>query len=85
MPTYRNELTSFLFLTYHAGLSGIEIRTSGSPAQFLQEMIQKEPTVECHSIVDLGSVIHQLHNWKQLLPRVHPYYGNLLLLHFSAS
>jgi len=57
------------------GLSGIEVISAGSPAQFLHEMIVKEPSVECHSIVDLGSVIHQLHNWKQLLPRVHPYYA----------
>jgi len=57
------------------GLEGIEIYSSTTPAQFLQEMIITNPSVECHSIIDLGSVIHQLNNWKQLLPRVLPYYA----------
>jgi len=57
------------------GLEGIEIFFFQDPCPILEEMIQKDQMVECHSIIDLGSVIHQLNNWKQLLPRVQPFYA----------
>jgi len=59
------------------GLEGVDIIDSSekTQAQFLHDMIQRDPSVECHSVVDLGSIIHQLNNWKQLLPRVHPFYA----------
>jgi ornithine decarboxylase len=57
------------------GLEDVEIISEKTPAEFLKQMIDAQPIVECHSVVDLGSVIRQFQNWKQLLPRVHPYYA----------
>jgi len=59
------------------GLEGVDIIDSSdkSQPQFLHDMIQQNPSVECHSVIDLGSIVLQLENWKQLLPRVHPFYA----------
>lgn len=57
------------------GLENVDVVEGKTPVQFLQEMIDANPNVETHSVVNLGSVIHQLNNWKQLLPRVAPFYA----------
>jgi hypothetical protein len=62
------------------GLENVDVVEGKTPVQFLQEMIDANPNVETHSVVNLGSVIHQLKNWKQLLPRVAPFYGMKLLI-----
>jgi hypothetical protein len=36
------------------GLSDIDIVTEKTPSQFLQDMIDANPTVDTHSVVDLG-------------------------------
>jgi len=56
-------------------LDGIDLISSKTQAQFLLEMIKQNPSAECHSVVDLGALIHQFDNWRQLLPRVQPFYA----------
>jgi len=53
----------------------IEINSNSTPISILEENISVHPSVECHSIVDLGVVVRQYLLWKQLFPRVHPFYA----------
>jgi len=57
------------------GLEDIDIIEDKTPAEFLNEMIALLPNVECHSVIDLGNLIRQLDRWKELLPRVRPFYA----------
>lgn len=56
-----------------------------NPLDIWEEVIRKPIGEEAVHFCDLSDVVRKYINWTRLLPRVVPFYGNLLIKHFNAT
>lgn len=56
---------------------GINLNLLEKPIDVWEEIIRKEVDEEPMYFCDLTDIVRKYANWTNLLPRVHPFYGNL--------
>lgn len=54
---------------------------SWSPLGAIREVVEGGTQEDPFYVMDLGEVVARYNNWRELLPRVEPFYGEVLFRH----
>ena len=50
-----------------------------SPTALIREIVESGTQEDPFYVMDLGEVVARYHRWKELMPRVEPFYGEIYL------
>ena len=50
-----------------------------SPTALIREIVESGTQEDPFYVMDLGEVVARYHRWKELMPRVEPFYGEILI------